>query len=405
MKDKQVLEFDLIIAGGGAVGCLLALSLRSCGLKIAIVEASAYACDSQQSLHPGFDARSIALSHQSASYLQQLGLQSSLLENCVPIKQIKVSDQGHLGQCWLDHRQQRVEALGYVTSQQQLGTMLYESVKDADDIDWFCPDSVSDVKQHQQHIDVILSSAKRLSASLLVVAEGGSSPTATKLGFQSQVQDYQQVALVANVKTDHPHEFRAYERFTAQGPLALLPNADSSFGLVWSLAAEHRDTFLHMQNSEFLQQLQQAFGYSVGRFVALSQRNSYPLALARLARTVAHRSVVIGNAAHTLHPIAGQGFNLGLRDAQCLSTLLRNTVKQDGDPGAAPVLQVYSQQRHQDQSLVVNSTDALVRFFSNNHGPLVAGRNLGLGLLDLCGPLKLKLGRAAMGYGGQNAAS
>lgn len=398
-------KYDLIIAGGGTVGCLLALSLVSSQMKIAIVEARAYAKEPQSSLHPGFDARSIALSHQSATYLQQLGLRASLDANSTPIKHIKVSDQGHVGQCLLDHRQQGVEALGYVISQQQLGAMLYRPLEDAANLDWYCPDSITAVQQQPQHITLSLSSGAELTAPLLVVAEGGNSATAAMLGLKSQVGDYQQVALVANVQTDQPHEFRAYERFTAEGPLALLPNTERGFGLVWSMAAARDNVFMQLSDGEFLLRLQQAFGYGAGRFCRLSHRSSYPLLLSRLNRNISHRAVVIGNAAHTLHPIAGQGFNLGLRDAQCLSALLSEAKGQGADYGSSVLLQQFSQRRKQDQHQVISSTDALVRFFSNNHWPLVSGRNLGLGLLELCPPLRLRLARAAMGYGGENATS
>ncbi|ALS99511.1 2-octaprenyl-6-methoxyphenyl hydroxylase [Lacimicrobium alkaliphilum] len=397
-------KYDLIIAGGGTVGCLLALSLATSGLKIAVVEARAYARDPLQSPHPGFDSRSIALSHQSASYLNHLGLQTKLQHNSTPIKQIKVSDQGHTGQCLLDHRQQGVGALGYVISQQQLGTMLYEPVKDSPDIKWHCPDSIAGLRQHQQHIEVSLTSGGQLSAQLLIVAEGGKSATANMLGPEPQIDDYRQVAIVANVQTDQPHESRAYERFTAQGPLALLPNRDKGFGLVWSVAVERLGQLEQMADAAFLQQLQQAFGYSAGRFCGVGRRDSYPLALVRLDRTIAHRAVVIGNAAHTLHPIAGQGFNLGLRDAECLANLLLQANKQNADLGEPTLLQAYGRQREQDQQQVINRTDALVRFFSNRHWPLTMGRNLGLGLLDMCPPLRFRLAQSAMGYGGRNGA-
>lgn len=397
-------QYDLIIAGGGTVGCLLALSLVSSGLKIAIVEARPYEHSTGHALHPGFDRRSIALSHQSACYLNRLGLQAELLHNSTAIKQIKVSDQGHAGQCLLDHRQQGVDALGYVTSQQQLGAMLYEPVKDCQNIHWYCPDRIDGLRQHQQHIDISLASGTHLSAQLLVVAEGGNSATATMLGFEPQVDDYRQVGIVANVQTDRAHEFRAYERFTEQGPLALLPNRDNGFGLVWSIAAEHLGQFEQLSDAAFLQQLQQAFGYSAGRFCGLSRRHSYPLALIRLTRTSAHRAVVIGNAAHTLHPIAGQGFNLGLRDAECLAGLLVRASDQNADLGDVTLLQDYCRQRVDDQQRVSSRTDALVRLFSNGYWPLTTARNLGLGLLETCSPLRFKLTQSAMGYGGQNGA-
>lgn len=259
-------KFDLVIAGGGTIGCLLALSLVSSGLRIAIVETRPYVRDTRRELHPGFDARSIALSHQSGAFLMQLGLRTPLLQNSIPIQQIKVSDQGHMGQCLLETGEFGGDALGYVTSQQQLGAMLYESIQDCGAIHWFCPDTVVALQQQQDSISLSLGSEQQLSASLLVVAEGGNSATAEMLGLKSQHQDYQQVAVVANVKTDRCHQQRAYERFTAHGPLALLPNSEQGFGLVWSVARKGSEIYAQMSDGEFLKRLQNAFGYSAGRF-------------------------------------------------------------------------------------------------------------------------------------------
>ncbi|WP_088329842.1 2-octaprenyl-6-methoxyphenyl hydroxylase [Lacimicrobium sp. SS2-24] len=395
-------KYDVMIAGGGAVGCLLALALSGNGMKVAVVEAKAYDQQASGLRHPGFDARSIALSHQSAAYLQQLGLTEPLLQHSTAIKRIKVTDQGHIGQCLLDHHQQRVDALGYVISQQELGAMLYQAV--AGKVDWFCPDSISAVKTRQDGMTLALDSGSELNGSLLVVAEGGKSATAALLGLHARVEDYAQSAVVANVKVDRPHQNVAYERFTRQGPLALLPNQEKGFGLVWSVTTSRTQILMDCSKQHFLAQLQQHFGYSAGRFCELSRRSSYPLELCTLNNAIRHRTVVIGNAAHTLHPIAGQGFNLGLRDAECLSGLLLAQWRARGDVGDIKVLQHYQKWRRQDQHRVIHSTDALVRLFSNDYWPLVGGRNLGLGLLEAFSPLRQRFANAAMGYGGQDAA-
>ncbi|GGO64057.1 2-octaprenyl-6-methoxyphenyl hydroxylase [Bowmanella pacifica] len=389
-------NLDVLIVGGGVVGCLLARALATSGLKLGMVESRLY--EAQQN-HPGFDSRTLALARHSAHYLWQLGLKPQLKAASTPILSIKITDQGHLGQCYLDSHSQGIEALGYVISQQQLGNMLYSQLANQR-LEWFCPDQVVKVQLQSDLVQVSLASGQQLATRLLVVADGGDSATAKMLGVNSQIDDYGQVALVANVQTEQPHHQRAFERFTQHGPLALLPIDKCQAGLVWSLNAASQDEFSRLSDAQLLSLLQQAFGYDLGRFTRISQRVIYPLRLVRAERGSAHRTVILGNAAHTLHPIAGQGFNLGLRDVQQLAAQL-NQLKGE-DPGGFKLLQHYQQQRQPDQLKVIGLTDGLVRLFSNQHAPLVVGRNMGLSLLQGCQGVKNLLAWQAMGYNGAN---
>ncbi|MBN7819543.1 2-octaprenyl-6-methoxyphenyl hydroxylase [Bowmanella yangjiangensis] len=395
MKAQRI-NLDVLIVGGGVVGCLLARALANSGLKLGIVEARPY--EAQQN-HPGFDSRTLALARHSAHYLWQLGFKSALQAASTPILSIKITDKGHLGQCYLDSKSQGIEALGYVISQQHLGNMLYSQLA-TQAMQWFCPEQVEAVQQQADTVQVSLTSGEQLTTRLLVVADGGDSSTARMLGVSSDIHDYGQVALVANVETEQPHHQRAFERFTPNGPLALLPIDERQAGLVWSLDTASQNEFGQLSDTQFLHRLQQAFGYDLGRFTRVSQRAIYPLRLVRSERGIAHRAVILGNAAHTLHPIAGQGFNLGLRDVQQLASQLNKL--NGADPGGFDLLQRYQQQRHWDQRKVIGLTDGLVRIFSNQHAPLVMGRNLGLSFLQGCQGVKNLLAWQAMGYNGEN---
>ncbi|AWL11129.1 2-octaprenyl-6-methoxyphenol hydroxylase [Saliniradius amylolyticus] len=383
-------DFDLVIVGGGTVGSLLALALQGSGLRLAVVEPRQLT-DGKH--HPGFDARVIALSHYSVSFLEALGLGSDLKQISTPIHRIKVSDQGHLGQCQLAREQQYVDALGRVVALYDLGRLLRQSMDES--IHWYCPDTVASLDYQRQRVGIQLASGRQLRAKLLVVADGAPSQTAALAGIESSVEEYKQSAVIANVAHEKPHQQRAFERFTSTGPLALLPMQGQVSSLVWSLNPEQAEAMSDLPEAHFLTELQQAFGYSLGRFERLSQRYAYPLRLIRAERNYAHRTLVIGNAARTLHPIAGQGFNLGLRDVADLTGLLNEAPRDAGD---YELLSHYHRCRRRDQHSTIQLTDTLVRMFSNQLLPLVVGRNLGLAALQHCSPLKSVLARQAMGY-------
>lgn len=403
-------HFDLIIAGGGSIGSALALALNKVtGLKIAIVEAQPQVVsdlvDSTHT-HPGFDAKVVALAKHSADLLQTFGL-NELAQISTAIKHIHVSDKGHIGQCQLHSRDYQIPALGYVVQLQQLGQALHNALGrgNSDSLHWFCPDQVSAVMPEQDHIDLQLACGELLRAKLLVVAEGGNSPTRGLLNIATDTLPYEQNALIANVVTDKAHHHWAYERFTEHGPLAVLPLASDWQGsasgccssIVWTMAEGELQAMMGLADEVFLAQLQQEFGYRLGNFIAVGQRHAYPLQLVKSCRSISHRAVVIGNAAQSLHPIAGQGLNLGLRDAEALCLCIQQAIAHKADIGEHRSLRVYEKLRADDQRNTINLTDGLVRVFSNNYGCLVTGRNLGLITMNMLSPLKTKLAQQAMG--------
>lgn len=393
----QDLNYDLLIVGGGTVGCCLALSLAKSGMRIGIIEVVDFKTHKHS---PGFDGRAIALAWQTRKLLNTYGLGTELDNVLTPIKHIHVSDQGHLGQCRLHHQDHNVTALGYVVELQDIGQVLHRALSPYD-IDWLCPRSITDLTQHQQHVEVTLDDGSQISSRLLVAADGGQSTTRTLLNIQQTVDDYQQVAVIANIGLQTPHQGWAYERFTSGGPLALLPmgehNAMARSSLVWTVTAEQHRALMAMDEKTFLQQLQQAFGYRMGRFIHCGERHSYPLKLIRVQQQIAHRVVLAGNASHSIHPIAGQGFNLGIRDVEGLRGVIHQAWHDKQDIGDYPLLQQYQQSREKDQNTVIQMTDSLVRLFSNQHWPLVVGRNLALSGLEVSQVGKGCIASQAMG--------
>ncbi len=394
-------QFDLVIAGGGVVGCALALALsQQTDLRIALIEKSdgtqkANAVKGNDALQHDFaDARVVALAEQSWQFLTSLGVGSSLQQIATPINRIHVSDRGHLGHCELKAEEYQVDALGYVCGLSSL-TQVIEGALKKTKVRWFCPDTIEQAVTKHDKID-IKTQRHHVSGSLLVVAEGGESETRKMLGFKAQQTAYEQVALVTNVRANVGHKNIAYERFTEDGPLAFLPMGEQDYSVVWSLNQQDYERLLAEDEQTFLAELQVAFGYRAGLLTHCSKRQGFPLKLMNLDRSVGHRCALVGNALHTLHPIAGQGLNLGLRDIDELAKQIVSV--QSHDIGAFDVLSQYQQARKADQKRVINFTDGLVRCFSNQSVPLVVGRNIGLFAMQFSSLLKQPLARQAMGH-------
>ncbi|WP_116473552.1 2-octaprenyl-6-methoxyphenyl hydroxylase [Zobellella maritima] len=392
-------QYDVVINGAGMAGAVLALSLarlhRLDGrpLQIAVIEAA----PPDLAAHPGFDARSIALAWHSRELLESLGLWSRLAELATPITHIHVSDRGHFGQLQMQAAEYRLPALGYVVELQPVGAVLYQAMSDMANIHLYCPAQIDQLEQQPQQVRLVLSDGRSLSGELLVAADGVQSPVRRRLGLQSERLDYGQSAVIANIETGVMPEGRAFERFTEQGPVALLPMSGGRSSLVWCAHPEHAAAIMQLPDDAFLDRLQQLFGYRLGRLKRVGQRHLYPLALDQLLKPWHHRCVLVGNAAHLLHPIAGQGFNLGLRDVADLVDSIQCALAQGQDIGSYPVLSGYGAKRQADQATTTRLTTGLALMFSNNHWPLVAGRNLGLMAMAGIRSWKDKLAWRAMG--------
>ena len=401
--------FDIAIVGGAMAGATLALGLanlaqtRQQPLRIALIEANRPGDG-----HPGFDARSIAIAQGSIFELTRLGIWPKLAHLGTAIENIHVSDRGHFGMTTLNAKDFHLLYLGQVVELERVGAKLF-SLLEQQEVSLFCPAKVASIAAGVDEQQLMLDDGTAISAKLVVAADGLHSKVRQDFKLPLEQVDFEQVALVANVLTDTPHNEWAYERFTDSGPLAILPmaNVDGQprVSLVWALAPEHAELMLGADKSAFLDALQDAFGHRAGRFIDVGERHAYPLKLSYMARPIYQRTVFIGNAAQTLHPIAGQGFNLGLRDLVCLLEVIDEALERGEDIGGAKLTHEYLSRRQQDRDTTITNVEFLVRGFSNQHWPLVAGRNLGLRLLSWCPPLKTPIARKAMGWKSPQSAS
>jgi len=399
----------IAIAGGGLVGMSLAVALGQARIPVTLVEAG----EAQRHGDSGFDSRPIALSQSSRRILDALGVWDSLSATVTPIRRIHVSDRGHFGFARLRAEDHCVDALGYVLGAAELGRALQAAVQSADRVRVLCPAVVDAVEcDDARGARLLLSTAgdnadpglpSRVQAKLVVLCDGGRSPLREGLGIPVSQRDYGQWAVTARVEARCAHEGVAYERFTATGPLALLPMHANDCGLVWSMDAASSERLVSLDDGGFLAALTEQFGMRLGGFVSCGPRSAFPLQLTTATEVVGERLAVIGNAANQLHPVAGQGLNLGLRDAAALAEIVSACLREGGNPGDASVLARYADWRRRDQKLVSGATDTLVRLFSNHLAPLVLARGLGLLAFDLFPPAKRVFGNYAMGLAGRQS--
>jgi 2-octaprenyl-6-methoxyphenol hydroxylase len=268
------------------------------------------------------------------------------------------------------------------------------------------PATVTQVLPQAEKVDVVIQvgdSNRTLSTKLLVVADGARSPIREQLGIRTTQHDYEQTAIITNVSTEYLPNQIAYERFTAQGPIALLPITDNRYSLVWTQPNAEVPTVMSGSDEEFLAQLQEAFGYRQGRFTKVGKRAAYPLVLVKTTSEIAERTLILGNASHAIHPVAGQGLNLSLRDVAVLADLLAEAVAQGDDVGASTLLMKYSDARQQDYRQTITYTDSLVRLFSNDHGLLGHLRAGGLSVMDRVPPLRRWVTKQSMGINQRKA--
>jgi 2-octaprenyl-6-methoxyphenol hydroxylase len=401
--DPTALIVDVAIAGGGLVGASLALALAKLHLKVALLEATPYGSIDQ----PSFDDRSTAISNGSRRIFEALGVWPLIEREATAIRRIHVSDQGRFGFTRIDAKEQGLSALGFVVVNRVMGAALWRRLKAEPSITVIAPAKVQSMQlqQHSQRIECEVAGGVRIvEAKLAIAADGARSTLRQSAGIGSSSWDYEQVALVSNVLSQHFHDHVAYERFTNAGPLALLPLTEGRLGVVWTFAPDTAKEMTALSDAEFLARLQDTFGFRLGRFTRVGQRQLYPLALTRSDEYVAERLAIVGNAAQTLHPIAGQGFNLGLRDAVSLAEVLADGLAQAGaefDAGDGMWLQRYREWRAADRGNIVRFTDGLVRLFSQPLGPLKLLRNAGMLAFDLMPAAKDALSQLSLGAAGR----
>ena len=393
-------DYDLIIVGGGMVGASLAIGLSGRGLRMALIDAHAPGDPGQAS----YDDRAIALAYGSRRIFESMSLWSAIEPEAEPIREIHVSDRGHFGFTHLSAQEEDVPALGYVATARQLGQVLLGRLCECADVDWIAPAEVTAVSSDEVAAHVTLqdeAGQRILNTALLVAADGGQSFVREQLGLPIRQWQYGQSAIVTNITPSRAHRNVAYERFTDTGPVALLPMSEGRCAVVWTVRDEQVEAVMALDDGAFLKAFQDRFGYRLGRFLRVGTRASYPLQLLRVRESVRRRIAIIGNAAHTLHPIAGQGFNLGLRDVAALIEEVLRAHQGQQDIGGAEILAAYEDWRRAEQRNIAMATDGLARLFSNPLAPLRLGRNLGLLAMDLLPFGRHALAQAAMGLAGR----
>ena len=398
--------YDLVVVGGGMVGasfcCALEQALGETPLSILVIEAiSPNANSAKQS---SFDARSTALSFGSRKFLEGIGLWQALDDAVSAIHDIQVSDRGRLGCVEINRDEQGVEALGYVVENKRLGQVLNARLNESRKINLLCPSLVSSVKATEKgmlrglnHGDTETS----VDASLVVLADGGKSPVCEQLGIEHSIERYDQHALIANIVLEKPHQHVAFERFTDTGPLAVLPlqliDGKNRGSLVWTLSVEQAAQYREMNEEKLLPLLQERFGYKLGKILEIGETFVYPLSLSIAKEQVRPGLALLGNVAHSLHPVAGQGLNLALRDTRALVDVLINAKQRGLGLGEMNVLLEYVARQQADQATTTQFTHNITKLFSSNNEAKVWLRKFGLVALELLPTLRRSLAERAMG--------
>ena len=385
------------------IGASLALALSPLGLRVAVVEAVARG----ETRQPSFDDRSTALSRSTQRMFEAMGLWDDVIAAATPIRRIHVSDRGRFGFSHIDSAQQGVTALGYVVINRVLGDVLQSALTKAATVDVICPARVIDIDTGGELAVARIESSdgehQELGCQLLVAADGANSAVRPMMGVCAKKTDYGQHAVIGNVLPEKPLRNCAYERFTDQGPLALLPVADDRAAFVWTVSSHDAERVLGLDDEAFLDEMQEAFGYRLGRLSRVGKRAAYPLSLSKALRLTADRSVLVGNSAHGLHPVAAQGFNLGMRDVAALCDCIADARSDDpsADLGDPDLLARYAQWRRDDQGKLVRLTDGIVRLFGSSSPSLKAARNIGMIGFDIVPGVRSLFAKHMMGLAGR----
>ena len=394
-------EFDVVIVGGGMVGASFALALRATPLRVLLIESVPPDSASQ----PSFDERTTALGNGSRQIFETLGVWPAMSGDASPIRSIHVSDAGRFGVARLDAHEQGVHAFGYVVPNRVIGRALWQALREAPNVTIAMPAQLKSATLREDGVllDVVIEGVtEKVRAAVAVAADGAGSVLRASAGIEAAVEDYDQIAIVVNAATERPHTGEAFERFTASGPLAVLPVTGGGYAVVWAVSPERAAELISLDEAGFAAELLTAFGWRAGRWTRIGRRNSYPLTLTRAEETVAGRVVLIGNAAQALHPVAGQGFNLGLRDAATLAEMLASAASNsDFAPTVAELLEKFAAWRAEDRKGVTRFTDGLVKLFGSDTPGVGLVRNFGLLLFDMSPAAKRALSRVSWGFAGR----
>jgi len=407
ITDSDHSLYDVAIIGGGLVGASLACALAPLGLKVCLLEAVAPKASAQ----PSYDDRTLALSASSCRILQGLDLWPGLQIHATAIHEIHVREMHQPFHVLLSPSELGLESFGNVVEARAFGAVVMQRLGELPNFHLQCPAEVTGLRTDSDCVQLSYrcgETARTLQARLVVGADGAESLVRTAMEVEVERHDYGQTAIICNVTPEHLHRGQAFEVFTASGPFALLPHRDGRCGLVWSVASEQAAELMALEDSEFLRLAESRFGDSLGSWLKIGNRSSYPLKLVRSRTDWQSRTLLLGNAAHAIHPIGAQGFNLGLRDVAVLAEILADAQSQSSgqvekgfDCGDENLLRNYSAWRRDDQAETIAYTDGLARLYANSGSLAVLVRRAGLLAHQFSPTLRRRLAIKAMGYRGR----
>lgn len=396
------MRYDVAIVGGGLVGASLACALAPMGLRVALLESVSFNAVSQ----PSYDDRTLALSASSCRILQGLGIWPAIADNATPIREIQVREFERPGRVVMEPAELDLDRFGHVVEARVFGAAVMEQIPRWSNLDFLCPAAVTSVSTDDDSAVVEYSADgrnHRIESVLLVGADGADSFVRESLGIETEKHDYRQTAVICNITPEQDHRGRAFECFTPSGPFAVMPHVGGRCGLIWCVPPQQAAGLMEMAETDFLREAHRRFGNHLGQFVKMGKRSSYPLRLVRALEDVRPRAVILGNAAHAIHPVGAQGFNLGLRDVAVLAELLHDEASKEtnSDFGDSGLLQRYSNWRAGDHRGTIAYSDGLARIFSNPSPIAAAARTAGLLAHAFIPRLRRQLAVKAMGYRGR----
>jgi 2-octaprenylphenol hydroxylase len=396
MAHKE-LDFDLVVVGGGMVGAALACACTGKGWRIAVIETR----EPQRTWPAGeLDLRVSALNRASERILTRLGAWGRVLElGASPYREMHVWDAVGRGSIHFDSAELGQPDLGHIVENRVTQLALWERLEQAADVTLLCPAAVGEIALTKGAAVLHLRDGRRASARLLVGADGRDSLVRERVGIASRGWEYDQQAIVANVEVERWHQETAWQRFLPTGPLAFLPLRDGRCAVVWSVAEPRARELLQLDEPQFRDALEDAFEHRLGTIGRIDPRAAFPLRLQHADHYVLPRLALVGDAAHAVHPLAGQGVNLGLLDAAALAAALEEARERDRDIGGLWALRRYERARRGDNMLMLAAMDGFKRLFSNSILPIAAARSAGLALVDRIGPIKHLFMQQALGSG------
>lgn len=392
------LNCDIAIVGGGLAGASLAVALAPLGYDVKVIEAVAY----KAAVQPSYDDRTLAISHSSCRILSSIGLWDSLAAEATAIRKIYITELARPGRVVLDAAEMGLTEFGHVVEARSFGAVVTKFMDRIDNIDVVSPALVKNIEIGGPTTKLQLESetgTEELQARLVVAADGANSFIRNHLQIPTVSRDYGQTAIICNITPQQAHEGRAYECLTNTGPYAVLPHTGKRCGLVWSVASHKAEEILSLGDATFIARAEERFDSQLGAFTKVGKRSAYPLKLVRATEDIRERLVILGNAAHAIHPIGAQGFNLALRDAAVLAEILADDDL--GDPGESGLLHTYSQWRRQDQRGTIAASDGMTRLFAHPSAFAAGLRTTGLLAHAILPSLRRRSAIKAMGYRGR----